>query len=291
MIQVLNSSFFGGQISAPKNVGVNPLFRAKISVNGESVRCYVKPAPDSYKNKDGTFFLNREITSEALGYVLGKACGMSMADNAGVIVLERDMIPADILGQLDEITHGDKQESFLAWFSQDMTYPNLVERLIGDPKNDFQAKRIRRVAEKLAKHPDSPALVSFDEWLLNSDRHLGNLLAAAKGKMMLIDQGRIFRQPSWQPASLGPVGARCKNTFELMLKTYTPRWSEQLPIKSARSLAYNTISVAFRGDGASAARNVLKEMMMEDSDVDTVIDYLAGRLDPVQYNQFVELLA
>ena len=76
-----------------------------------------------------------------------------------------------------------------------------------------------------------------------------------------------------------------------MLNTYTPRWSEQLPIKSARSLAYNTISVAFRGGGASAARNVLKEMMMEDSDVDTVIDYLAGRLDPVQYNQFVELLA
>lgn len=291
MIQVLNSSFFGGQISAPKNVGKNPIFRAKISVNEESIRCYVKPTPDYQKTTDGSSFLNREITSEALGHVLGKACGMSMPDNAGVIALERNMIPDEVLLKLDETTHGDPQDSFLAWFSQDMVYPNLVERLIGDPSNDFQLRRIRRIAEKLSKHPDAPALVSFDEWLLNSDRHLGNLLAAAKGKMMLIDQGRIFRQPSWQPGSLGPISSRCQNTFELMLNTYTPRWSEQLPIKSARSLAYNTFSVAFRNQGSSAARSALKEMMMEDSDVDTIINYLSGRLDPMQYNEFVELLA
>ncbi|QVW25333.1 hypothetical protein KJF94_07100 [Pseudomonas hormoni] len=291
MIPVLNSSFFGGQISAPKNVGLNPIFRAKISVNDESIRCYVKPMPDYYRNADGSHFLNREITSEALGHVLGKACGMSMPDNAGVIVLERGMIPDSVLSKLDEVTHGHAQDSFLAWFSQDMIYPNLVERLIGDPANDFQSKRIRRIAEKLSKHPDAPALVSFDEWLLNSDRHLGNLLAAAKGKMMLIDQGRIFRLPSWQPGSLGSTDSRCQNTFELMLNTYTPRWSEQLPIKSARSLAYNTFSVAFRSHGSSAARSTLKEMMMEDSDVDTVINYLGGRLDPVQYSKFVELLA
>ncbi|ATR83802.1 hypothetical protein CS390_15265 [Pseudomonas sp. HLS-6] len=287
MIHILQSSAFGGQIRSPKKTGINPIFRAKITVDGVSLRCYVKPMPDFYLEQDGSSFLNREITSESLGYVLAKASGLATADAAGVIVLEREMIPADALKKLDAITHGGPQDSFLAWFSQDMTYPNLVEKFVDAPWNAFQQKRIKQLAEKMAKHVDAPMVVSFDEWTLNSDRHFGNLLISPKGRLYFIDHGRIFRYPSWDPVTLGPLSSVCENRFRSIIDHYVPRWSTQLPLKSARALAYNTLSVSFKNQGIAAARSVLKNLLMEEQEVDMITDFLAQRLEPKMYCSFV----
>ena len=46
MIQFLNSDCFGGLLRDPSKTGLNPIFRAKIRVDGESLHCYVKPIPD-----------------------------------------------------------------------------------------------------------------------------------------------------------------------------------------------------------------------------------------------------
>jgi len=290
MIHILQSSAFGGQIRSPKKTGINPIFRAKITVEGVSLRCYVKPMPDYYLEQDGSSFLNREITSESLGYVLAKVAGLATADAAGVIALDREMIPADVLQKLDAITHGAPQDSFLAWFSQDMTYPNLVEKYVDSPWNAFQAKRIKALAEKMAKHSDAPMVVSFDEWTLNSDRHFGNLLIGSKGRLYFIDHGRLFRYPSWEPSSLGPISSVCENRFRSIIDFYVPRWSTQLPLKSARALAYNTLSVSFKSNGITAARSVLKNLLMEEHEVDMITDFLAQRLEPKTYCDFVEVV-
>lgn len=287
MIHFLQSNAFGGQIRSPQKTGINPIFRAKITVNGVSLRCYVKPMPDFYLEEDGSSFLNREITSESLGYVLARSAGLATADAAGVIVLERDMIPDHVLRGLDSITHGESQDSFLAWFSQDMTYPNLVERFIESPWNAFQQKRIKYLAEKLSKHADSPMVVTFDEWTLNSDRHLGNLLISPGGKLHFIDHGRILRYPSWNPQSLGPISSVCPNRFRTIIDDYVPRWSTQLPVKSARALAYNTLSVSFKDKGLAAVRTVLTNLLMEEHEVDMITDFLAKRLEPNAYCKMV----
>ncbi|HEK1684079.1 TPA: hypothetical protein SMR42_000384 [Pseudomonas putida] len=290
MIHILQSSAFGGQIRSPRKTGINPIFRAKITVDGVSLRCYVKPMPDFYREEDGSFFLNRELTSESIGYALAKAAGMATPDAAGVIALEREMIPPDVLLKLDAITHGQPQDSFLAWFSQDMTYPNLVEKFVDSPWNAFQQKRIKTLAERMSKHADAPMIVSFDEWTLNSDRHFGNLLISPKDRLYLIDHGRIFRYPSWDPALLGPASAVCANRFRTIIDTFVPRWSTQLPLKSARALAYNTLSVSFKGHGVAAVRSVLKNLLMEEQEVDMITDFLSQRLEPKMYCSFVEVV-
>lgn len=287
MIHILQSSAFGGQIRSPKKTGLNPIFRAKITVDGVSLRCYVKPMPDFYLEQDGTSFLNREITSESLGYVLAKSAGLATADAAGVIALEREMIPGDVLEKLDAITHDGPQDSFLAWFSQDMTYPNLVEKFVDAPWNAFQQKRTKMLVEKMSKHADAPMVVSFDEWMLNSDRHLGNLLIGPKGRLYFIDHGRIFCYPSWDPAMLGPTSSVCINRFQTIIDAYVPSWSTQLPLKSARALAYNTLSVSFKSQGIAAVRSVLKNLLMEEQEVDMITDFLGQRLEPKMYCGFV----
>lgn len=46
MIPILPSSAYVGALSAPQSCGISPIFRGKINVGEESLRCYIKPLPD-----------------------------------------------------------------------------------------------------------------------------------------------------------------------------------------------------------------------------------------------------
>lgn len=141
MIQFLNSDCFGGQLRDPIKTGLNPLFRAKIRVGDESLHCYVKPIPDKVWERPGTYeFESSEILSEAIGYVLAGIVGLPVAKNAGVIELDRDQIPERVRRGLDFISPSGPQKSYLAWFSQDTTYPNLVQKHV-DGFPDFMKER------------------------------------------------------------------------------------------------------------------------------------------------------
>lgn len=207
MIHTLSSSAFAGALRPPKVTGVSPLFRAKIRVEGASVRCYVKPLPDLI---DCPVKLqpvaNQEVVSEALGYVLAKACSLRVPDIAGIILLEREQIPESALAGLRDLGRGRLQPNYFCWFTKDMAYPNLVQKHLQGVQLDFlRERRLRRLVKHLAEAADSPKVIAFDDWLFNSDRHPGNLLADTGG-LMVIDHGRILIYPNWQPGSLGALG-------------------------------------------------------------------------------------
>lgn len=46
---------------------------------------------------------------------------------------------------------------------------------------------------------------SFDDWVANSDRNLGNLLIGKAGEVWLIDHGRAFMGEAWTATSLDPT--------------------------------------------------------------------------------------
>lgn len=288
MIQVLSGSAYGGELRAPHARGISPIFRGKINIGEKSLRCYIKPLPDTIR-VGGLVVENREVLSEALGYTLAKVANYSAPDVAGIIMLSRAQIPAAVLEHLRGITPGGLQNDYLAWFSQDMQHPSLLKRYIQDAPEHLQERQIRRLALNLAAHDDTPSIVTFDEWTENSDRNLGNLLESADGKLTLIDHGRLFRLPFWQPTTLSTSGLPLRNVIRELVDQYAQHWSEKTPTKAARAMAYNALAGTWRKEGAAAARRVLAEFM-DAMDIDHVLDFLEARLEPANYNKAVGLL-
>lgn len=285
MIHTLSSDAFAGALRAPKVSGVSPLFRAKIRVAGESVRSYVKPLPDQIdcpatrRRVD-----NREVISEALGYVLAAACGCRVPSVAGIILLEADQLPDPVRDQLRELGNGTLQESYFCWFSQDMNHPNLAQKHMSGVKLDFfRQRRYKRLIKHITEAPDTPKIIAFDDWLYNSDRHPGNLLASTPD-LTLIDHGRILVYPNWQPGQLGSggYGYKAENRLRNFIDSHEPKWTDMLPRKSAMVMAYNAFSISFRDQGEAAARAVLEEFF-DAVDADAIIHLLQTRHDPAAY--------
>lgn len=285
MIHILNSAAFAGVLKAPKVSGINPLFRANIRVNGERLRCYVKPLPDMIECPATRRMVeNREVINEALGYVLADACGLKVPAEAGIILLDRDQIPAHFIDELRRLGGGALQTSYFCWFSQDMDHPNLVQKhMKGFTLDFFQQRRLNRLVKYITEAPDTPKVVAFDDWLLNSDRHPGNLLASTPDPT-LIDHGRILVYPNWQPGKLGAFapGHKTGNRLRNFIDQHEPKWIEKLPKKSEMIMAYNAFAVSFRDRGEAAARAVLVEFFNA-IDTDAIIELLRSRHDPAAY--------
>lgn len=285
MIHTLSSNAFVGALRAPKVSGVSPLFRAKIRVNGQSVRCYVKPMPDQIDcPATRRPVQNQEIVNEALGYVLAMTCNCRVPDVAGIILLERAQIPPPVVEHLKHFGCGPLQADYLCWFSQDMTHPNLVQKHMGGINLDFLLqRRLKRLVKHLVEAPDTPKVIAFDDWLFNTDRHPGNLLASTPD-LTLIDHGRILIYPNWLPGHLGAAapGASIGNRLRNFIDAHEPNWSAKLPKKSAMLLAYNGFEKSFQERGEAAARAVLCQFF-DSLDIDAIIKLLQSRHDPAAY--------
>lgn len=292
MIHLLKADALQGELPNPTRTGINPIFKARLLINGQSRRCFIKPLPDFIAAK-GRKWENKEAVNEALGYVLASSCGFVVLDTAGIVVLNRDQIPEATLGHLDGVAIDEPQETFVCWFSEDMRYPDLVgHHLTGIASKDLEARIYRRISHDLRKREDLPDVVSFDEWLLNADRHPGNLLRASASKLALIDHGRIIINEYWQAAHLSKVPGTCDNRVIHCVEVTEPDWSKRLPNKSMRDLAYSGFTVSFfRKGGQTAARQALSALTLGSEEIDQVIDFLANRLDPVHYRNVIGILA
>lgn len=282
-IHLMDSDALSGVLTAPTASGVSPIFRAKIRVNGESVRCYVKPQPDIiHCPATGTLVPNREVINEAIGHVLAKSCGLLTPDTVGIILLNQNQIPESVRLGLWNIS--DEQASYLCWFSKDMIHPNLAQKHISANDAFLQDRQVKRLAHALSEDKDTPQIIAFDDWLKNTDRHIGNLLESQSGRRYLIDHGRILNFPNWYPGKLGMTGPNipAENRLKKLIDTHVEKWSEKLPVKSSMMMAYKSFSVSFRSGGEIAARKVLNDFF-ESEEVDSIISLLHTMNTPANY--------
>ncbi|WP_349572694.1 hypothetical protein [Azotobacter salinestris] len=291
MIRLLGSDAFAGQLGPPRNRGASPIFRAKIRVDGASLHCYVKPLPDRIRCPvSGREVANQEIVSEALGYVLARSVGLKVPDVAGIILLEPRQIPKELHPALREAGGGRAQSDYFCWFSKDMKYPSLRQLHLDDVRHPWLQKlRGRRLARQLADNPESSSIIVLDQWLLNSDRNIGNLLESPCKSLFLIDHGRLFHYPNWEPGRVGMAPWPWENRLQKLIDDFIPDWSEARPNKSARALAYNIFAVSFRETGAEAARIVLSEFF-EHTEIEVILRLLAERLDQEQYTEAADFI-
>ncbi len=230
-----------------------------------------------------------EILSEAIGYAMAKLVDLPVAKNAGVIELKPEQMPDRVRKILKNTSSKGEQKTYLAWFSEDTTYPNLYQKHAEGFPRFLEERRARRLAVALSKNKSIPNIVSFDSWLQNSDRHLANLLWSASGKYVLIDHGRIFGQADWTPSTL-IHRSDPPNRLMNIIDSYAPNWSSTLPIRSARLLAYNGFSVAFKNGGLAVAAQILGNFL-DDKGSALVVDFLSSRLDNGRYSKELGMLA
>ncbi len=280
MIHLLSADAYAGELPRPRRTGINSIFKARVIIEGERRPCYIKPLPDLVAGRNGPA-ANQELVSEALGYTLAKTCGFDVPGAAGVIKLPRQTIPDDALAVADDNTAGPAQDSFLAWFCEDMRYPDLVWHYAGGELDPKLADQVwRRISAALAQHDELPRLVTFDEWLQNSDRHPGNLLHAGEHRLALIDHGRIFHRPYWQAPALRTSACFATNRVADCVEATVPNWRDMLPVRCDRTQAYDEIGEEFRNNGEHTARDVLGRLMLDAPDIDAVVGFLAERLEP-----------
>ncbi len=286
----LKPTAYRGQLSAPKRMGVNSLFRGKIQVDEQSepIRCYIKPLPDYITCPvKKTLVENRELVAEAIGYVLAREAGLNVPTRAGVILLEHEQIPPEALPP--PVPGVSPEDGMLAWFSEDMIHPDYALKYV-DPSapQALQERMLRNMVNIIKNTPAIHKILAFDDWLLNSDRHFGNLLIG-KGSPILIDHGRIFGYPNWQPGSYGQDVHTFRNRLMEIINHFDSSWKDTREAKSGRLFAYEGLKRSFQKTGESAARNTLLEFFGED-DGDAVIELLSLRVQDEKYNQAVGLL-
>lgn len=292
MIHLLDGSALEGELPSPSKKGINPLFKARLNVEGESRRCYVKPQPD-YVIVNGIKCDNREIVNETVGYVLARACGFQTPEAAGVTLLNRQQIPSSVLAHADDITAGPPQETFLCWFSEDMGFSDLVvKHTTGIASQDLKERLFTRISRDLRKRDELPALVSFDEWTLNRDRHPGNVLGSGPSQVALIDHGQIFLSPFWQPRILPLLSRIIENNQMIAWAELTdPGWARKLPIKSQREIAYTRFNDAFHSTGQATVRDALSSLALPGDQINGILDCLGQRLEPDHYRRAIGLIA
>lgn len=292
MIHLLKGTALQGQLPSPTRPGINPIFKARIQVEGESRRCFIKLLPDHVKENNQKT-INREAYSEAIGYVLARACGFKVANTAGVILLTRQQIPPEVLKKADEETAGSPQSEFIAWFSEDMCYPDLVvHHTTGITSQDLEDRIKARIAKDLLKRKDLPKLVSFDEWTLNTDRNPGNVLSASTASVALIDHGKLFTSRGWHSQALRFIVHRqASNQMANWAELGEPGWNEKLPNMSERALAYNGFNLSFSDTGHGEVSKALSDLSLPGDEIDSVLNFLEQRLDPAHYRKAIGLIA
>jgi hypothetical protein len=165
-------------LTASNGKGVNETWRGRVHLlDGTTVLAYVK------------LLDSKQLANELLGAELARAVGFQ--------------VPDSFLVRIDKSAHTEifqkmriAGDQVIAFGCRDVARDSLARRYRceGDA---FLCWFVH--ACKLWKR-----LASFDAWVGNIDRHLGNALVGGPDDVWLIDHGHCFTGPNWTEGSLLP---------------------------------------------------------------------------------------
>jgi len=170
----------GAALLPEEQKGVNETYRGPIETAAGRTFAYVK------------LLDVKELINELVSSVLGRTLGLPIPPGYIVLVSRDDYPESEFL-----LTQG--QDKALAFGVQAIGHPDLKRRI--RIEGEFV---LRELVQTWTGWCDA---MTFDEWIANVDRHVGNLLLGAPGEVWLIDHSHAFTGPRWTPGDLQPAVA------------------------------------------------------------------------------------
>jgi hypothetical protein len=158
----------------------------------------------------------------------------------------------------------------IVFASCDVASPSVAQLVVSQPD---PLSALRPIASALLEGGLLPCFYGFDAWAANTDRHVGNMLFGNSKKAWLIDHGRCFTGPTWQPSDLDP-SAVCRNRLREWL---TPLLSDEDRNQIATQAAHISMSFASIDVRAIAEANAVPALVGK-ADFDALINFLLNRV-------------
>ena len=196
-------------LSPSDEKGVNETWKGRVHLlNGVTVAAYVK------------LLTPRQLTNELFGAELARAVGMWVPD-AYVVRIDR----SDYSEMFTKLNIPSQQ--IFAFGSRDVGVKSLARHY-----------RVAGVAFKnwLVNHCSQwKRAVSFDGWIANIDRHLGNALIGGPDELWLIDHGHSFTGPDWTESTLIPSGIFTNRLINELNEVITRELGDDIVAEAANS--------------------------------------------------------
>ena len=156
------------------------------------------------------------IYNEIIGYMLASSLKIPQPSRAAVFPIEVAMLhevptwmPTEAQYWLAWCTEWIPKKSIKPWF-------NKIKGIQGKPPDKKTRKAYRRISADLKRWLKAPNTASFDDWVANNDRNMGNLIRMGRGDYRIIDHGRLFNAEPWFMNQVD-ANQQYQNTLEWLL--------------------------------------------------------------------------
>ncbi|NWK52192.1 hypothetical protein HYG89_06405 [Acinetobacter sp. SwsAc5] len=140
----------------------------------------------------------RSLINEMIGYLLGRALNLPMPPRAGFLLLENKMLNPSFVNVLSEV---DRYRGFtFAWVSEDVKGKNLRIEIENNP--NAMKVMLEYFSSCMKDWSHLSNLIAFDDWILNTDRNMGNSIHLPDKTFSLIDHGECMHGGNWKEAQL-----------------------------------------------------------------------------------------
>lgn len=140
----------------------------------------------------------RSLVNEMIGYLLGRALDLPMPPKAGFLLIETKVLNPNFVHLLSDV---DRYRGFtFAWVTEDVKGENLRIEIKNNPIN--QNIMIDYFKECMRDWGQLCNLIAFDDWILNSDRNMGNSIHLPDRTFCLIDHGECMNGGDWKESQL-----------------------------------------------------------------------------------------
>ena len=140
----------------------------------------------------------RGLINEMIGYLLGKSLNLPIPPKAGFLQIENKVLHPNLVSLLSPV---DQYRGFtFAWVSEDVQGDNLRIEIENNPSS--MNVLIEYFSSCMKDWSELPSLIAFDDWILNSDRNLGNSIHLPDKTFCLIDHGECLKGGSWKEPEL-----------------------------------------------------------------------------------------
>lgn len=157
-----------------------------------------------------------------------------------------------------------------AWFASiDVKHPDLSKRLLIENNEITNTPKNKSILSKLANWMLITDAISFDEWIANGDRNIGNVLYDGQDQFYLIDHNMAMRLPFSPDAPINNMLLTIKLLFT----------DDELSKQRLKNTINHTITTLSPDIPQKIADNLLKQASNLDAEIlINMVEFLKQRL-------------